>query len=191
MSLFRLVRKNIQNYAAQRLKQFIWIATSTMLSFFIISVQSDEVVREKIQYMPFFVEFLYYVFILLFFVCGFVTYQVTKVFLKTRKKEFQSYETVGMEKRRVVCLLCQEQVLLFGGALFLGLIHGMLFLKLFAVIFIKVTGVHGISSVSITIYALSVTALLSIVFILVSMWQCYRFIYGLKGGELYKTEEKA
>ncbi|MDM5189315.1 FtsX-like permease family protein [Bacillus sp. DX4.1] len=191
MSLSRLAQKNIQNYAAQRLKQFICIATSTMLYFFIISVQSNEAVIEKIKHIPLLIVPLYYGSILLFFVCCFVTYQMTKGFLKQRRQECHSYETVGMKKRKIICLLCQEQLLLWGGALLFGLIHGMLFLKLFTVIFIKLTGYHGISSAPITIYALSVTTLFVSVLIVLSMWQCYRFVQNSQYGQSYKVEEKA
>ncbi|MEH7460305.1 FtsX-like permease family protein [Bacillus sp. JJ1127] len=187
MSIFRLARNNIQNFAAQRLKQFIWIAMSTMLSFFIISIQSNEVIIKKLQHVPLF----YYVSILLFFVCGFVTYQMIKGFLKTRRQEFQSYEAINMKKRQIVCLLCQEQLLIFGGALFFGLIHGMLFLRLFIAIFMKVLGIRGVSGTLITIYALLVTTLLIMILIVLSMWQCYQFVYDLKKESVYKTEEKA
>lgn len=191
MSLFRLARNNIQNFAAQRLKQFIWIAMSTMLSFFIISIQSNEVIIKKLQHIPLFVEFFNYVSILLFLVCSFAIYQMIKGFLKTRRQEFQSYEANNMKKSQIVCLLCQEQLLIFGGALFFGLVHGMLFLRLFIVIFMKVAGIRGVSGALITIYALLVTTLLIMILIVLSMWQCYQFVYDLKKESVYKTEEKA
>lgn len=191
MSLFRLARKNIQNYAAQRLKQFIWIAMSTMLYFFIISVRSNEAVIEKIQHRPFLLATLYYGEVLLFFVCTAVTYQMTKRFLKNRKQELLLYEIAGMKKRTIFCLLSQEQVLIYGGAILFGLIHGMLFLKLFTAIFIKLTGVHGINSIPITSYALSVVTMLVSIIILLSMWQCYKFIRKFPCEQVYKMERKA
>ncbi|MBC6971616.1 FtsX-like permease family protein [Bacillus sp. Xin] len=191
MSLFRLARKNIQNYAAQRLKQFIWIALSTMLYFFVISIRSNEAVIEKIQHIQFWLVSLYYGEILLFFTCAAVTYQMTKRFLKSRKQELLLYKTVGMQKRKIFWLFCQEQLLICGGAILFGLIHGMLFLKLFTVIFIKLIGVHGINSVPITIYALWVTTMLVSIITLLSIWQCYKFIRNFQREQLYKVEEKA
>ncbi|MDZ5606826.1 ABC transporter permease [Bacillus pseudomycoides] len=191
MSLFRLAKKNIQNYAAQRLKQFIWIAMSTMLYFFIISVQSNEAVIEKMQHTPSLLAPLYYGEILLFFVCTAVTYQMTNRFLKNRKQELLLYKTAGMKKRKIFCLFCQEQLLIYGGAVLFGCIHGMLFLKLFTVIFIKLMGGHGINSVPITLYALSVTTMLVVIIILLSIWQCYKFIEEFKCEQLNKVEEKA
>ncbi|PEY32990.1 ABC transporter permease [Bacillus cereus] len=188
MSLFRLARKNIQNYAAQRLKQFIWIAMSTMLYFFIISIRSNEEVIEKIQHISFLFVLLYYGGILLFFVCTLVTYQMTKKFLKSREQELLLYETAGIQKRKVFWLFCQEQLLICGGAILFGLIHGMLFLKLFTVIFIKLTGVHGINSVPITLYTLVVVTMLVSIIILLSIWQCYKFIRKFPCEQVYKIE---
>ncbi|WP_144561457.1 FtsX-like permease family protein [Bacillus mycoides] len=191
MSVFRLARKNIQNYAAQRLQQFIWIALSTMLYFFIISVRSNEAVIEKMQHIQFWLVSLYYGEILLFFTCAVVTYHMTKKFLKSRKQELLVYKTAGMQKRKVFWLFCQEQLLICGGATLFGFIHGMLFLKLFTMLVIKLIGVHGISSVPITLYAVSVTLVLIGIIIVLSIWQCYKFIQEFKGESLYKVEGKA
>ncbi|WP_459500079.1 ABC transporter permease [Bacillus sp. C1] len=191
MSLFRLAKKNIQNDAAQRLKQFIWIAMSTMLYFFIISVRSNEAVIEKIQHKPFVLVTLYYGEVLLFFICTAVTYKMTKRFLKHREQELLLYKTAGMKKRKIFCLLCQEQLLISGGAILFGFIHGMLFLKLFTVMFIKLMGVHGINSVPITLYAVVVTTVVIVIIILLSVWQCYKIIQQFKYEQLYKVEEKA
>ncbi|HCF56119.1 MAG TPA: ABC transporter permease, partial [Bacillus sp. (in: Bacteria)] len=42
MSLCRLARKNIRTFATKRMKQFMWIAMSTMILFFMISLQFNE-----------------------------------------------------------------------------------------------------------------------------------------------------
>ncbi|HEK9102032.1 ABC transporter permease [Bacillus pfraonensis] len=191
MSLFRLARKNIQNYAAQRLKQFIWIATSTTICFFIVSIQSNEMIVEKLQHIPLFVALFYYVSIFLLFVCSFITYKMINSFLKTRKREFQLYEGSDMKKRTMVCLLWQEQLVIFGGAGFFGLIHGMLFLKLCTIIFMKIARIYGGCSAPITISSLLVTTLFIIILIVLSMWQCYQYIQGLKKKSSHKTEKKA
>ncbi|MGW8449622.1 ABC transporter permease, partial [Bacillus wiedmannii] len=44
MSLCQLVRKNIRTFAAKRMKQFMWVAMSTMILFFMISLQFNEVI---------------------------------------------------------------------------------------------------------------------------------------------------
>jgi ABC-type antimicrobial peptide transport system permease subunit len=191
MSLFRLARKNIQTFAAKRLKQFIWIAISTMLCFFMLSIQFNEAVISKTEYTPIFAKWFYAMFLFLVFICIFITYKMTASLLQVRTEEFQSYEVVNMTRKEMLCLLCQEQLLTCGGAFVFGLIHGMLFLKLFTIIFMKALGIQGGTNAPITIYAIVITAVVMITVIVVSMWQCCRFAQRLKGEKSYKTRKKA
>ena len=61
-----------------------------------------------------------------------------------------------------------------------GLVNGMLFLKLFTIIFIRIAGIQGISSAPITIYAIVVVSVIMIVMLLLSMVQCFRFVQSLQ-----------
>ncbi|ETT79131.1 FtsX-like permease family protein [Bacillus mycoides] len=191
MSLFRLARKNIQTFAAQRLKQFMWIAMNTMLCFFMISFRFNEVVISKAEYTPIFVKWFYAMFLFIVFVCIFITYKMTASLLQRRKEEFTSNEVMHMTGKEMLCLLCQEQLLTYGGAFVFGLIHGMLFLKLFIIIFMKAVGIQGITNAPITMYALVITAVVMITVIIISMWQCCRFTQRLKGEKSYETRRKA
>ncbi|MES5893156.1 MULTISPECIES: FtsX-like permease family protein [Bacillus cereus group] len=191
MSLFRLARKNIQTFAAQRLKQFMWIAMNTMLCFFMISFRFNEAVISKTEYTPIFIKWFYVMFLFIVFVCIFITYKMTDSLLQIRKEEFTSNEAMHMTRKEMLCLLCQEQLLTCGGALVFGLIHGMLFLKLFIIIFMKAVGIQGVTNAPITTYAIMVTAVVMITVIIISMWQCCRFTQRLKGEKSYETRRKA
>ena len=191
MSLFRLARKNIKTFAARRLKQFIWIAMNTMICFFMISFRFNEAVISKAEYTPIFVKWFYAIFLFVVFVCMFITYKMTGSLLQSRGEEFRSYEVVNMKRKEMLCLLCQEQLLTYGGAFVFGLIHGMLFLKLFIIIFMKVVGIQGITNAPITAYAIMVTAVVMITVIIISIWQCCRFIQRLKDEKSHETRKKA
>ncbi|MED0969589.1 FtsX-like permease family protein [Bacillus paramycoides] len=191
MSLFRLAKKNIQTFATKRLKQFMWIAMNTMICFFMISFRFNEVVVSKAGYTPIFVNWLYAMFLFVVFVCTFITYKMTASLLQVRREEFKSYEVVNMTRKEMFCLLCQEQLLTYGGAFVVGLIHGMLFLKLFTIIFMKAVGIQGVTNAPITMYAIVVTAVVMIIVIIISMWQCCRFTQRLKGEKSHETRRKA
>ncbi|MGE6594977.1 FtsX-like permease family protein [Bacillus proteolyticus] len=191
MSLFRLARKNIQKFAIRRLKQFMWIAMNTMVCFFMISFRFNEGIISKAEYTPIFVKWFYAMFLFVIFVCMFITYKMTASLLQSRREEFRSYEVVNMKRKEMLCLLCQEQLLTYGGAFIFGLIHGMLFLKLFIIIFMKVVGIQGVTNAPITLYAIMVTAVVMITVIIISMWQCCRFIQRLKNEKSYETRRKA
>ncbi|MED0978611.1 FtsX-like permease family protein [Bacillus paramycoides] len=190
MSLFRLAKKNIQTFATKRLKQFMWISMNTMICFFMISFRFNEVVVSKAGYTPIFVNWFYVLFLFVVFVCTFITYKMTASLLQVRREEFKSYEVVNMTRKEMFCLLCQEQLLTYGGAFVFGLIHGMLFLKLFTIIFMKAVGIQGVTNAPITMYAIVVTAVVMIIVIIISMWQCCRFTQRLKGEKSHETRRK-
>ena len=180
MSLCRLARKNIRTFATKRMKQFIWIAMSTMILFFMISLQFNEGAILKVGDTFVFQMYFYTLFIVLIFICIFTTYKMMSSFLLVRREEFTSYVAENIKRKEVLCLLCQEQLFIYGAASVFGLVHGMLSLKLFTIIFMKIAGIQGINSAPITIYAIVVVSIIMIVIVLLSMMQCFRFVQSLQ-----------
>lgn len=180
MSLCRLARKNIRTFATKRMKQFMWIAMSTMILFFMISLQFNEGAILKVGDAFVFQMYFYTLFIVLIFICIFTTYKMMYSLLLVRREEFISYVAENMKRKEVLCVLCQEQLFIYGAAFVFGLINGMLFLKLFTVIFMKIAGIQGINSAPITIYAVVIISVIMMTVVLISMMQCYRFVRSLK-----------
>ncbi|WP_237980560.1 ABC transporter permease [Bacillus thuringiensis] len=191
MSLCRLVRKNIRTFAAKRMKQFMWIAMSTMVLFFMISLQFNKGAIGELGTTLLFQMCFYTLFIVFIFICIFTTYKITFSLLQVRKEEMKSYVTENRKKNEVLCLLCQEQLFIYGAAFVFGLVNGMLFLKLFTIIFMKIAGIQGINSAPITIYAIVVVSIIMIVIFLLSMLQCFRFIQSLQDKNSFHFKEKA
>ncbi|AFQ13716.1 MULTISPECIES: FtsX-like permease family protein [Bacillus cereus group] len=191
MSLCRLARKNIRTFATKRMKQFIWIAMSTMILFFMISLQFNEGAILKVGDTFVFQMYFYTLFIVLIFICIFTTYKMMSSFLLVRREEFTSYVAENIKRKEVLCLLCQEQLFIYGAAFVFGLINGMLFLKLFTVIFMKIAGIQGVNSAPITIYAIVVVSIIMIVILLLSMVQCFRFVQSLQDKNSLYFKKKA
>ncbi|AFQ27445.1 FtsX-like permease family protein [Bacillus thuringiensis] len=191
MSLCRLARKNIRTFATKRMKQFIWIAMSTMILFFMISLQFNEGAIWKVGDTFVFQMYFYTLFIVLIFICIFTTYQMMYSLLHVRREEFTSYVAENMKRKEVLCLLFQEQLFIYGAAFVFGLINGMLFLKLFTVIFMKIAGIQGVNSAPITIYAIVVVSIIMIVILLLSMVQCFRFVQSLQDKNSLHFKKKA
>ncbi|PDY21816.1 ABC transporter permease [Bacillus cereus] len=188
MSLCQLVRKNIRTFAAKGMKQFMWGAMSTMILFFMISLQFNEVVVEELGITLLFQMCFYTLFLIFIFICTFTTYKITFALLQVRKEEIKSYVA---ENRNALCLLCQEQLFIYGAAFVFGLVNGMLFLKLFTIIFMKIAGIQGINSAPITIYAIVVVSIIMVVIVLLSMMQCFRFVQSLQDENSFSFKEKA
>lgn len=191
MSLCRLARKNIRTFATKRMKQFIWIAMSTMILFFMISLQFNEGAIWKVGDTFVFQMYFYTLFIVLIFICIFTTYQMMSSLLHVRREEFTSYVAENMKRKEVLCLLFQEQLFIYGAAFVFGLINGMLFLKLFTVIFMKIAGIQGVNNAPITIYAVVIISIIMMAVVLISMMQCYRFVRSLKDENLLWFKERA
>ncbi|MBS9806102.1 FtsX-like permease family protein [Bacillus cereus] len=191
MSLCRLVRKNIRTFAVKRMKQFMWIAMSTMILFFMISLQFNEVAIGELGAALLFQMCFYALFIALIFICIFTTYKMMYSLLQVRREEFKSYVAENMKRKEILCLLCQEQLFIYGAAFVFGLVNGMLFLKLFTIIFMKIAGIQGINSAPIAIYAIAVISVIMMVIVLLSMMQCFRFVQSLKDENSFHFKEKA
>ncbi|PEQ31289.1 ABC transporter permease [Bacillus thuringiensis] len=191
MSLCRLARKNIRTFATKRMKQFMWIAMSTMILFFMISLQFNEGAILKVGDAFVFQMYFYTLFIVLIFKCIFTTYKMMYSLLLVRREEFISYVAENMKRKEVLCVLCQEQLFIYGAAFVFGLINGMLFLKLFTVIFMKIAGIQGINSAPITIYAVVIISVIMMTVVLISMMQCYRFVRSLKDENSLRFKERA
>ena len=191
MSLCRLARKNIRTFATKRMKQFMWIAMSTMILFFMISLQFNEGAILKVGDAFVFQMYFYTLFIVLIFICIFTTYKMMYSLLLVRREEFTSYVAENIKRKEVLCLLCQEQLFIYGAAFVFGLVNGMLFLKLFTIIFIRIAGIQGISSAPITIYAIVVVSVIMIVILLLSMVQCFRFVQSLQDKNSLHFKKKA
>ncbi|PFB76825.1 ABC transporter permease [Bacillus thuringiensis] len=191
MSLCRLARKNIRTFATKRMKQFMWIAMSTMILFFMISLQFNEGAILKVGDAFVFQMYFYTLFIVLIFICIFTTYKMMYSLLLVRREEFTSYVAENIKRKEVLCLLCQEQLFIYGVAFVFGLVNGMLFLKLFTVIFMKIAGIQGVNSAPITIYAVVIISVIMMTVVLISMMQCYRFVRSLKDENSLRFKERA
>ncbi|WP_166695369.1 ABC transporter permease [Bacillus cereus] len=191
MSLCRLARKNIRTFATKRMKQFMWIAMSIMILFFMISLQFNEGAILKVGDAFVFQMYFYTLFIVLIFICIFTTYKMMYSLLLVRREEFTSYVAENIKRKEVLCLLCQEQLFIYGAAFVFGLVNGMLFLKLFTIIFIRIAGIQGINSAPITIYAIVVVSIIMIVILLLSMAQCFRFVQSLQDKNSLHFKKKA
>ncbi|MDA2636035.1 ABC transporter permease [Bacillus sp. MB366] len=191
MSLCRLARKNIRTFATKRMKQFMWIAMSIMILFFMISLQFNEGAILKVGDAFVFQMYFYTLFIVLIFICIFTTYKMMYSLLLVRREEFTSYVAENIKRKEVLCLLCQEQLFIYGAAFVFGLVNGMLFLKLFTIIFIRIAGIQGINSAPITIYAIVVVSIIMIVILLLSMGQCFRFVQSLQDKNSLHFKKKA
>ena len=88
-----------------------------------------------------------------------------------------------------MCIVSGAIIYLWSSVCF-GLVNGMLFLKLFTIIFMKIAGIQGVNSAPITIYAIVVVSIIMIVIVLLSMMQCFRFVQSLHDKNSFHFKER-
>lgn len=76
-------------------------------------------------------------FLLYFIVLFFVLY-ANHLFIKQRSKEIGLYQLIGMTKGLVARLIALENIVLFAGAVVIGMVMGLLSSRLFAMILLKI-----------------------------------------------------
>ena len=75
---------------------------------------------------------------MLYFIVLFFVLYANHLFIKRRSKEIGLYQLIGMTKGLVIRLIAFENILLFAGAVGIGMITGLLSSRLFAMILLKI-----------------------------------------------------
>ena len=75
---------------------------------------------------------------MLYFIVLFFVLYANHLFIKRRSKEIGLYQLIGMTKGLVIRLIALENILLFVGAVGIGMITGLLSSRLFAMILLKI-----------------------------------------------------
>lgn len=109
---------------------------------------------------------------MLYFIVLFFVLYANHLFMKRRSKEMGLYQLIGMTKGLVIRLIALENIVLFVGAVLIGMILGLLSSRLFAMILLKLLQFEAVVTMTFTKVAFVNTALvfgLLLVVILIQM----------------------
>lgn len=109
---------------------------------------------------------------MLYFIVLFFVLYANHLFIKRRSKEIGLYQLIGMTKGLVIRLIAFENILLFVGAVVLGMFAGLLSSRLFAMILLKILQFDAVVAMTFSKVAVVNTLLLFgilLVIILVQM----------------------
>ncbi len=138
--VFRSMRKNIKQYYLY----FFALIFSVTLFFSFITLQFNDAVHQAtIKSGTATAGFEVASYMLYFIVLFFVLY-ANHLFMKRRSKEIGLYQLIGMRKGLIVRLIAYENILLFAGAVAVGIGIGYLTSRLFAMILLQVIAFDGI-----------------------------------------------
>ena len=171
--VFRSMKKNMKHYYLY----FFALIFSVTLFFSFATLQFNADVLATVSGSgTATVGFKAATYILYFIILFFVLY-ANHLFMKRRSKEIGLYQLIGMTKSLIVRLLAFENVLLFVGAVVIGIVVGFFSSRFFAMILLRVLEKEALVKMSFSTEALQqsivVFAILLVIVLMQMMWMIY------------------
>lgn len=190
MTLFSLARKNILGNFKNYLIYFFSLIFSVVIYFTFVSLRySGDIAASTMPANVVRSIFLQASLLLLLFVVVFVWYS-NAFFTRKRKKEVGLYALLGMRKKTIGRMLFYENVIMGAIAIVAGIVLGAFSSKLFTMILLKIMGIEGHVSFTISPGAIANTVLVFAVIQLLTSINSYRLIYRFKLIQLFQADKE-
>ncbi|MGE7947709.1 FtsX-like permease family protein [Lysinibacillus sp. NPDC093688] len=178
MSLSKLVLRSMKKNMKHYYLYFFALIFSVTLYFSFVTLQNNaEVLATVDKSGTAKAGFAAATYMLYFIVLFFVLY-ANHLFMKRRSKEIGLYQLIGMTKGLIVRLLAVESILLFVGAIVLGMLSGFFSSRLFAMILLRVLEKEALVTMTFSTEALQqsivVFAILLAIVLVQMAWMIYR-----------------
>ena len=111
--------------------------------------------------------------------------------MNRRSKEIGLYQLIGMSKGLVFRLIAIENIVLFGGAVMIGIAIGFLTSRLFAMILLKIIGSNYVLGISFSIESAIMTLAIFAVMLLIILFQLLLIIRKHTLLEMFHAANKA
>ena len=129
-------------------------------------------------------------YILYFIVLFFVLY-ANHLFMKRRSKEVGLYQLIGMTKGLIVRLLAIESILLFVGAVILGMLAGFFSSRLFAMILLRVLEKEALVTMTFSMEALQKSIIVFVILLVIVLVQMAWVIHRVSLLSLFSAAKQA
>ncbi|MEK5233904.1 ABC transporter permease [Lysinibacillus sp. FSL K6-0232] len=178
MSLSKLVLRSMKKNMKHYYLYFFALIFSVTLYFSFVTLQYNAEVWEAVQISGTATAgFKAATYILYFIVLFFVLY-ANHLFMKRRSKEVGLYQLIGMTKGLIVRLLAIENILLFVGAVIVGMLAGFFSSRVFAMILLRVLEKEALVTMAFSTQALQqsiiIFAVLLIIVLIQMAWMIHR-----------------
>ena len=128
---------------------------------------------------------------LLYFIILFFVLYANHLFMKRRSKEMGLYQLIGMTKSLIVRLIALENIVLFGGAVVIGMGIGFISSRIFAMILLKVLEQDVVVSMTFSIEALQSTTLVFGILLFIILVQTAFLIHRTSLLSLFNADKQA
>ncbi|MGN7477634.1 FtsX-like permease family protein [Solibacillus silvestris] len=148
MKLSQLVLKSMKKNMKHYYLYFFALIFSVTLFFSFVTLQFNESIMEATKASGTAAAGFEAASYMLYFIVLFFVLYANHLFIKRRSKEIGLYQLIGMTKGLVIRLIAFENILLFVGAVAIGMMAGLLSSRLFAMILLKILQFDAVVSMT-------------------------------------------
>lgn len=191
MSLSKLVLRSMKKNMKHYYLYFFALIFSVTLYFSFVTLQNNaEVLATVDKSGTAKAGFAAATYMLYFIVLFFVLY-ANHLFMKRRSKEIGLYQLIGMTKGLIVRLLAVESILLFVGAIVLGMLAGFFSSRLFAMILLRVIEKEALVTMTFSTEALQQSIVVFAILLVIVLVQMALMIYRVSLLSLFSASKQA
>ncbi len=191
MSLSKLVLRSMKKNMKHYYLYFFALIFSVTLYFSFVTLQNNSAVWDAVQMSGTATAgFKAATYILYFIVLFFVLY-ANHLFMKRRSKEIGLYQLIGMTKGLIVRLLAIENILLFVGAVILGMLAGFFSSRVFAMILLRVLEKEALVTMTFSTQALQQSMIVFTILLLIVLIQMAWMIHRVSLLSLFTAAKQA
>lgn len=171
MTISRLISRSMLKNMQHYFLYFFSLIFSVTLYFSFVTLQFNEEVLKQVSDSPTAAAGFKAASYLLYFIVLFFVLYANHLFTKRRSKEIGMYQLIGMTKGLIFRLIAIENIVLFSGAVLIGIATGLLSSRLFTMILMKVIGQEILIKLTFNSQAIIQTLMLFSVMLLIILVQ--------------------
>lgn len=171
MTISRLLTRSMLKNMRHYFLYFLSLIFSVTLYFSFVTLQFNEEVLKQASSSPTASAGFKAASYLLYFIVLFFVLYANHLFIKRRSKEIGMYQLIGMTKGLIFRLIAIENIILFSGAVFIGIVAGLLSSRFFTMILMKVIGQDILIKLTFNTQAIIQTLILFSVMLLIILAQ--------------------
>lgn len=185
--VFKSMVKNIKHYYLY----FFALIFSVTLYFSFVTLQYNESVMQAAAESGSASAGLEAATYMLYFIVLFFVLYANHLFMKRRSKEIGMYQLIGMTKGLIVRLIALENIVLFGGAVLVGMLFGFLSSRFFALILLKIVEQDAVIAMWFSMEAIKQTVSLFAILLVVILVQMAFMIHRVSLLSLFTASKQA
>ncbi len=185
--VFKSMAKNIKHYYLY----FFALIFSVTLYFSFVTLQYNKSVMKAAAESGSATAGLEAATYMLYFIVLFFVLYANHLFMKRRSKEIGLYQLIGMTKGLIIRLIALENVVLFGGAVLVGMLLGFLSSRFFALILLKVIEQETVVGMTFSVEAVQQTVGLFAILLAIILVQMAFMIHRVSLLSLFTASKQA